>query len=200
MKTKWLLLTLFGGFMACSLFAEEKAVLLKDDFSSPQNPQRRATRGDWKIGDGVASCTQDDELYKKHKDHGPIIFYGLPHETATISFQIKSEETKNVAFTANSADGHVFRFTLSPVGLNLLAYPPSPDHKPVFLAREKSPTLKPGEWISVTVTFKGDSAKVKLGPDFEKLVQHPSLAKSKSNLSIGFAFGTLSIKDWVVTE
>ena len=45
-----------------------------DDFSNLELSQRRALRGAWHFRDGTASCTQDDALFKKHKDHGPILF------------------------------------------------------------------------------------------------------------------------------
>ena len=38
---------------------------------------------------------------------------------------------------------------------------------------------------------------VKIG-DFEKTYEHASLSRAKSNLSVGFGFGTLSVKDVVV--
>jgi len=69
-------------------------LLLQNDFSDPETTQRRTLRGDWNIADGMATCMQDDELYKKHKDHGPIIFYDLPHESCTVSFQFKAEGAK----------------------------------------------------------------------------------------------------------
>ena len=71
--------------LAVSTGAAE-SLLLKDDFANGGSSTRRAIRGDWKIADGVASCTQDDELYKKFKNHGPIIFYDLPFDDATVRF------------------------------------------------------------------------------------------------------------------
>ena len=62
-------------------------------------PERRAMRGDWQIADGVATCAQDDALYKKFKNHGPIIFYDLPTTDSTISYAFKPQGCKSVVFT-----------------------------------------------------------------------------------------------------
>ena len=48
------------------------AAKFKDDFTQPKLEQRRAARGGWKFADSIARCTQNDALYKKNKDHGPI--------------------------------------------------------------------------------------------------------------------------------
>jgi hypothetical protein len=45
----------------------------------------------------VATCTQDDELYKKNKDHGPILFYDLAHTDAAIRFAFKPDASTSKA-------------------------------------------------------------------------------------------------------
>ncbi|MFN9917994.1 MAG: hypothetical protein ACK53L_35735, partial [Pirellulaceae bacterium] len=84
-----------------------------DDFSNPNLSQRRALRGAWQFQDGIASCTQDDALFKKYKDHGPIIFYDLKHRDATVRFLFQAEAVKTVVFTMNCDAGHIFRFVLA---------------------------------------------------------------------------------------
>ena len=44
-----------------------------DDFSAAEKEGRRAVRGEWKIEDGVISCTQDPELFKQFHSHGPVM-------------------------------------------------------------------------------------------------------------------------------
>ena len=172
------------------------APLLKDDFSAAKLEQRRAMRGEWKFAGGTATCTQDDALYKKNKDHGPILFYDLAYTDATIHFSYQPDAAvKSMVFTCNGADGHIFRFVTSAAGTGMRAFPvDAKDHKSIALAQEKALALKAGEWVPVTVTLRGTKATVKIG-DAEKTYEHPSLARAKSNLSIGFAFGTLSVKD-----
>jgi len=186
-------------FLATGLFAAD-APLLKDDFTNPKLEGRRASRGEWKFADNTVTCKQDDALYKKHKDHGPIIFYDLGYEDATIRFSYKADAAvKSVVFTANGADGHIFRFVSSGRGTSSIAFPPdSKDHKAARLGSE-GPALKPGEWVPVVVTLKGPQATVKIG-DFEKTYEHASLARPKTNLSIGFSFGTVSVKDAAVEK
>lgn len=173
--------------------------LLKDDFSDPHFAARRALRGEWKFANGSATCTQNDDLYKKFKDHGPIIFYDLPHTDAAISFAFKPDaETKNVVFTANGEAGHVFRVVIGQTTGSARAFPPGEtDHTSVALGAEPAWKLKPGEWTSIKVDLRGPKAVVKIG-EVAKTFEHTSLARAKTNLSIGFSFGTVSVKDWLV--
>lgn len=173
----------------------------KDDFSAPKLEPRRAMRGDWKFADGVASCKQDDELYKKNKDHGPIIFYHMPYTDATIHFAYQADAAvKTVVFTCNSEEGHVFRFASNAAGTGFRAFDPaSKEHSAKTLGLEKALSIKAGEWVPVTVTLRGTKATVKIGTT-EKTFEHTPLAKEKSNWSIGFSFGTLKVKDVSVAK
>ena len=170
--------------------------LLQDDFSAPKLDQRRAMRGEWKFVDHTATCTQDDALFKKNKDHGPILFYDLAHSDATLSLAFKPDAAvKSVVFTCNGAEGHVFRLVLSAAGTSVRAFPAdNPDHKSIALATEKAVKLVPGQWAALSVALHGSKATVKLG-DFTQTYDHPSLVRAKINFSLGFSFGTLSVKD-----
>lgn len=195
-----ILRTLSLSLLLISSAIAADTVLLKDDFSAPNLESRRASRGPWKFADQTATCTQDDELYKKSKDHGPILFYDLAYTDATIRFSYKADAAvKTMVFTCNSEDGHVFRFGSSAAGTAVRAFPTdSKEHKSISTGQEKTLTLKPGEWVPVTVTLRGPKVTLKIG-DFEKTYEHASYAQKKSNLSVGFSFGTLSVKDLVVT-
>lgn len=178
------------------------APLLKDDFSAPKLEARRASRGDWKFADSAATCTQDDQLFKKFKDHGPIIFYDLAYTDAAIQFAFKPDAAaKSVVFTANGDDGHIFRIVFSKAGASIRAFPPEgkADHKSIALGTEPDLKLKPGEWAPVSVELRGSRATLKVG-DFSKTYDHASFARSKTNLSVGFSFGTVSLKDVLVTK
>jgi len=197
MKTPLALLTLLVCLSLPVSAAE--TVLLKDDFSNAKLPQRRAMRGDWKFANGTATCTQDDALYRQFKDHGPILFYDLAHTNVTVRFSFKAEGAKTVVFTANAEKGHVFRFVMSPSGTSVRAFPPDqPDTKSIAVATEKT-TFKPGEWTPVEVKLSGPKATVKIGDAPAKTFEHASYARPKANLSVGFAFGTVSVKDFLVT-
>jgi hypothetical protein len=186
--------------IATAAFAADSP-LLQDDFSAPKLQQRRAMRGDWKFADKTATCTQDDELYKKNKDHGPILFYDLAYTNAAIRFAVKPDaNTKTTVFTANGEKGHVFRIVFGPAGAAVRAFPnDSKDHKSIALANEAAVKLKPGEWTHVSVELRGSKATIKVG-DFIKTYEHSSINAAKTNLSIGFSYGTLSVKDLVVEK
>lgn len=177
------------------------AVLLKDEFSESKLEHRRASRGDWKFADHAATCTQDDELYKKNKGHGPIIFYDLAYTDAAIRFAVKPDaNNKSVVFTANGEDGHVFRIVFGQAGAGIRAFPPEEkDHKSISLGNESELKLKPDVWTPVKVELRGSKATLKIG-EFTKTYEHASIARAKVNLSIGFSFGTVSVKDLVVEK
>ena len=183
--------------LAVSTGAAE-SLLLKDDFANGGSSTRRAIRGDWKIADGVASCTQDDELYKKFKNHGPIIFYDPPFDDATVRFVFRAEKAKAVVFTANGEDGHVFRVSWAPRGMNVRAFPPDATEKSISVGQVEKP-LQQGVWIPVQVTLKGPKAVVKVGDGDPKVFEHQSFARPKTNISVGFSFGSLEIKDLTVS-
>lgn len=176
--------------------------LLKDDFATAKNPQRRASRGEWKLADNTATCTQDDALYQKNKNHGPIIFYDLAYTDALIQFAVKPDAAnKTVVFTANGEEGHIFRVGFSERGAAIRAFPAdSKEHKSIAAGTEKELKLKAGEWTSISVDLRGRKATLKVGDSFTKTYEHASFARAKTNLSIGFSFGTVSVKDVVVTK
>ena len=190
-----LLLLAFSSVLAAD------APWLRDDFSVAKLDQRRAMRGEWKFADQTATCTQDDELYKKNKNHGPILFYDLEYTDASICFAVKPDANiKSIVFTANGAEAHLFRLVFSQAGMAVRAFPAdSKDHKAVALANEASVKLKTGEWNEVSVELRGGKATVKVG-DFARTYEHVSISLAKVNLSVGFSFGTLSVKDLVVTK
>jgi hypothetical protein len=168
---------------------------LEDDFSKSDFPGRRAIRGDWTFNASTATCTQDDALFKKLKDHGPILFYDVDYGDGAISFSFKPDaQTKVLVFTANGANGHLFRFGISTAGMTPRAFPlEDKEHKSVALGTEPGVKLHPGEWASVRVVLKGNTAAVTIG-DFTKTYEHPSIGQPKNNFSIGFSFGTVSVK------
>lgn len=180
---------------ALPVFAGE---VFKDDYSAPKLPERKAARGDWKFTNGTASCTQDDALFKKNKDHGPIIFYDLPHQDAKVSFSFKADGSKTLVFTANGEKGHVFRFVMSSAGTSVRYFGGGESEKSGELT--KGPALKLGEWVDVSVELKGPKATIAIGKDYKQTVEHASYATVKTNLSIGFSYGTLSLKGWSVEK
>lgn len=194
MKAKLLTASAFIFLLSPSAIAAE----FKDDFTQPKLEHRRAARGEWKIADGIARCTQDDELYKKNKDHGPIIFYDVPTKDSVIQFSFKPQGVKNVVFTLNGASNHVFRILIGDKGTTTRAFPArSKEHDPKTLAQD-GPKIAQGEWTDVTVEIRGPKATVKIGKDYSKTVEDPAIAQPKTNISIGFSFGSLEVKGFEV--
>lgn len=163
-------------------------------------PERRAMRGDWQIADGIAQCTQDDALYKKYKDHGPIIFYDVATTDSTVRYSFKPQGCKSVVFTLNGKKGHVFRFVTGARGTSFRAFPPNSGVKSIETGLEKDWLLKEGEWTSVEIKIVGKKAAVKFGDHEVVAIEHDTYAAEKTNLSVGFSFGTLAVKGVEVTK
>jgi len=192
------ILVIAAAFLGASLLQAEDLSHFEDDFDSPQQANRRASRGDWSFVDGTASCTQDDELYKKFKDHGPILLYSLPHQDAEVSYRFKAEGTKIVVFTINGEDGHVFRFVTGQKHTDIRLFPKDAEVKSLSGARSQEMGLKDGQWTDVKMSLKGDTAMVKVGDAEPMVVTHPSLTAPKTNVTIGFSFGSLSLQGFSV--
>jgi len=184
-----------GFFPAGATVALEP--LLHDDFSEAALPQRRALRGAWKFAGNTAACTQDDALYAKFKNHGPIIFYDVPLTDARIRFAYRADGARNVVFTANGEHGHVARVIWTPKGTVARAFRPDDPAKSEVVAQDDAP-LPIGTWVPVEVVLEGSRMTVKAGDGPAKVYDHATYARPKTNLSIGFAFGTLAVRDVVV--
>ena len=195
MKTQSILMSLF---LASAIFADD-GLLFKDDFTIAKLEGRRLSRGDWTIADGVATCTQDDEIFKKYDDHGPIIRYDVLHTNSTVRFSFKPDGAKMFVFTANSEKEHVFRFIITSAGMSIRAFPPDNSGKSIALTLEKV-LMKEGEWVTVEVKFEGSEVSVKIGDYPEKKYQDASFDRPKVNLTIGFSYGTLGVKDLLVRK
>lgn len=180
--------------------AQLPAADFKDDFTAAKVEQRRAARGDWQIAGGIARCTQDDELFKKNKDHGPIIFYDVPTQDSTVHFAFRPQGCKTLVFTLNGEKNHVFRVITNDTTTAIRAFPAgSTKHAAKPLAQD-GPKLVQGEWTEVTVEIRGTKATVRMGKDYTKTVEDPAIGQSKVNVSVGFSFGMLEVKDFSVKE
>ncbi len=180
--------------------ASTSETLLTDNFTSAKLAKRdlSPSRGEWKMADGVATCTQDDELYKKNKDHGPIIWYDVSMTDATIRFAFRPQGCKTFVFTLNNGNGHVFRFIVSPTGLAVRAWPTQgSDATALSLMNPKagSPSLKDGEWTPVELIFDGNECVLAIGSDFKQKFDNAALGFEKTKLGLGFSYGTLSLRD-----
>ena len=180
--------------LALPLAAGPKGAGFVDSFNMPELANRRLMRGDWKVSGGVASVTQDDELYKKYKNHGPIVFYDMPMQDVRVKFEVRLEDAKRFVFTFNGKGGHVFRLLQNPDGAAVLAFEDKDGKHASVRLDETPPKVRNGEWIPYTVEIRGDSARYAIGDAPAKTVKHPTLASAKSNLSLSFHYGTMRVR------
>ena len=185
--------------LSISFVANGESPLLHDDYTQTEHKTRKAMRGDWKIDGGIASVTQDDAMYKKFKNHGPIMVYGIPHDDASAEVTFKPSGCKTVVFTMDAdGGGHAFRVKLSPkapgIALTYIKEAGKEKATPVVLSKEL-PKLKEGEWTTIKAHVVGDKATVTVG-DTTVEVQHEKIDQAKKIAKLGFSFGSLEIKQF----
>ncbi len=174
---------------------------LVDDFGSAKHPTRQALRGDWKFEGGVASCVADPELYKKYKDHGPILRWPVEFTDGTVTFEMKPKDCQRIVVTLNEA-GHVFRCSLAADGRSRIFgwSGPSKENKPTPIASDGVPSAKQLEdkWTPCEISIKGGKGEIRIG-DFEGRFEHACFSRKKGEFTISFAFGDLAVRKVRVT-
>ncbi|MEM1068260.1 MAG: hypothetical protein AAGI63_05150 [Planctomycetota bacterium] len=190
--------------------ADEK---FADDFLRVNFEGRLAERGDWQFQDGVASCVSDPVLFKKFKNHGPILKWPREFQDATIEFELKAEDCQRVVFTLNG-DGHIFRVTLAderpeasagqskvPTRIIAWATKSSKQNKGDTIQPARMPDLPAinGSWVRVQLAVKGNRATLSIG-DFQTEIRHASLAREKNMVMLTFAHGQLSVRNFQMTS
>ncbi len=183
-----------------------------DDFARANLAGRLAERGEWKFKNHTASCVADPELYKKFKNHGPILKWPREFNDAVIGFEMKASDCQRVVFTFNG-DGHIFRVTLAdetpqsksgpskvPTRLIGWATQSSKENKGDTLAAKGLPDVPAinGKWMPMKLTVTSDQADLVIG-DFKTTIRHPSLARDKNMVMLTFAHGALAVRNFRMT-
>jgi hypothetical protein len=172
--------------------------LIVDNFTQQERAARRLTRGEWKIAGEIGSCTQDEELFKKYKDHGPAIWYDQEFQDAIVHFEFQpSDDCQQFVFTINGKGGHVFRFVTNEMATDVRAW--DANHQGKRLVAD-GPRLAKGKWIPVTVELSGPKASVQIGESYKVAVEDPSYAVSKNVVGVSFHHGTLKLRNFQVLE
>ncbi len=178
---------------------------LEDDFSEAKREDRLAMRGAWTFEENTARCVADPELYKKFKDHGPILRWPVAMTGGTVSCEFQAKGCQRLVLTLNET-GHVFRIILMD-GANEKARSriigwagSSKTTDPNSLAKETVPTLANLEdaWTKLSLSLEGNRAVVSIG-DYTETLEHASIARPKGEFTISFASGELAVRNVKVT-
>lgn len=180
-----------------------------DDFRSAKLEGRFAERGEWKFETGIASCVSDPDLYKKYKNHGPILKWPCEFNDATIQFEMKATDCQRVVFTLNG-DGHIFRTTLAderpdapagtsgvPTRVIAWATKSSKQNKGDTIKPQNMPDLPAvnGKWVPVKLDVKGKRAVLTIG-EFQTEINHAALTRDKTMVMLTFAHGEVSVRNF----
>ncbi len=183
-----------------------------DDFSDATLKGRLAERGEWNFKNGEVSCVADPELYRKFKNHGPILKWPREFVDGTIEFEVKPKDCQRVVFTLNG-DGHIFRVILgdsvpskesglSKVPSRIICWASKSSKK------NKGDAIKPkglkglptlnAKWTKVKLVVKAGVADLKIG-EFGTTVKHAALAREKNIVTMSFASGELAMRAFRIT-
>ena len=169
---------------------------------------RRAARGQWTFANHEATCVADPEQFKEFNNHGPILTWPYQFTDGTVEMEIKPVDCQRVVFTLNG-DGHVFRVTLAdlredapggtsrvPNRLIAWATKSSKENKGDTIVPNGMPDLPAvnNQWVKLKLVIHGGTAKLNIG-DFETELKHPALSREKTNVTITFAYGKMSVRN-----
>ena len=177
-------------------------VLIQDNFTKDKMPTRKPARGDWKISEGVISCDFSDELYKKYKNHGPIVWYNFKTSTdCTIEMEYMiSGGTSSVVFSVNDAKGHVYRTTVMKDGKRKGAW-----SKGWLATKKSSPAgkidyeLVENKWVPVKITFKGNKMTFSIDGNSQEF-EHDGFAREKTRFNYQFVKGNLKVRNLKISK
>ena len=169
-----------------------------DDFSNPNLESRKALRGDWTFKNGTARCVADPALYKKFKNHGPILRWPATFTDGTLEFEFRPRKCQRVIVTLNEK-GHVFRMLFHDkrrtrffgwIGRS------SKTNKPKLIARKGVPSINDlnGTWVKSKIVFCGNTAEITYGK-FKKTFTHESIGRKKGEFTISFASGEIAVRN-----
>ena len=142
-------------------------------------------------------CSHDDELYKKFKDHGPILTYESNYRDGVVETVFKgsdAKETQRIVFTMDGEKGHVVRVIMRPGNPSRLLVWNDEEKKPTVLATDL-PALSEDQWTPLRVETKGINVDLRIGEENFSF-EHPGIARQKTNAKISFAFGNFAAKEF----
>lgn len=192
--------TLHGLLTVASAFGADFKVT--DTFDDAKLRERAAVRGEFEFNDGVMKVEHNPDLYKKYKDHGPMVVYAGQFKDADVHLRFRLGQTTKAdspargAFTFDGASGHVMRvFTLTNAKGRIIAWKEG-DTTPVTLTKEL-PKLKAGVWYDLKVSSQGNKATVELAGETIS-VEHEAIARPKTNAKYSTAFATMELDQFTV--
>lgn len=153
--------------------------------------QFAATRGEWKIADGVLV---GKEL--KSDNHAAVLTYKQPNRNSRIRFSFMLDGTNGFNLSFNHSKGHLFRVIISTEAMIVRTDKDKkdPKSKPILLDQIKG-EISEGVWHTLLVEVLDDKVKAQLDNGMTVVGAHPSLAVDKPNYRFVMRGESLKIDD-----
>jgi hypothetical protein len=158
-------------------------LLMDEDFSTTQLGKTWTTaKGAWTVQDGAVVGRE-----KKEDMHAAVLSLAHPHRDAILRFSFKLNGATGVNLSLNHAKGHLFRITISEMGISFIKDKDKRDPKsnPVVLTKIGD-KLDRTQWHTMLVEIQGDKVFVQTDKSMKMEVQNSDLAVEKP----GFRFVT----------
>jgi hypothetical protein len=150
--------------------------VLKADFSTEALPEGwQGMKGEWKVVDGALTGAELES-----DKHAAVFSIPDPHKDSSLRFRFRLDGAKGFNLSYNHAKGHLFRVAVAggTVTLTMDKDKKDPASKAEVLGKADF-AVKPGEWVEMTCSVEGTTAKVTCG-DVTLTGAHENLAKEKT--------------------
>jgi len=165
--------------------------VMKADFSTEALPEAwKGIKGEWKVVDGALMGAELES-----DKHAAVFSIPDPHMDSNLRFRFRLDGAKGFHLSYNHAKGHLFRVAVvgGTVTLTMDKDKKDPASKAEVLGKE-SFTAKPGEWVEMSCSVEGTTAKVTCG-DVTLTGTHENLAKEKTGYRFVVQGATVGFDD-----
>ena len=142
-----------------TLMTERGKLLCSEDFATLDTKTWSAAKGKWEIVDGGLKGIE-----LKSDKHGAVIRRQFPFQDAVIQFDVQVNGSRQTTFSINEAKAHLARVLFNKDGF--IMQKDDRDHAgPDKAVRfgNVAMSLKPGEWHTVLIEFKGEEMVATMG-------------------------------------
>ena len=173
-------------------------VIIDDDYSSENIESRQTARGAWKVKDNSISVSFDEALYKKHKDHGPMVRYTFDSTSdLTIEMEVMMSEIGKLCFQVDNDEGHLLKAIVNGAGKGSIRGFNGKESEVV--GKIKSSTEE-NKWMPVKLSFIDNKLTFSFNGSKPQVFNHPSFEKGKTKFVYKFAEGHLKARKLQISK
>ena len=196
-------LAVFASFsQAAEVQKHTASETVKIDFSSKLPAEWKSNIGSWEIKDGKLVGSEVDK-----DEHAAAARLMLPVTDGSIKLKVKLGTAKafHIGFDPKKGElkktGHLLNVVYSPTQIIIMKCKDKADEnsKNEVLAKADTSSLKPDEFVDLTVTLQGTKVTVKLGEGINLNATDDSFKVAKPGFVFRVAKGEATVDDMEIT-